>query len=277
MDDAPKLEEMLIESGVKIIKLYYSVSKSEQAARFEDRKLNPLKQFKLSPIDQFSQQLWKKYTLAEYHNFKNTSTKKSPWTIVNSDDKKASRINSIKYVLGLFDYPEKISKKEVAMLKDVFRSEIKPSLSKLQPPLLSRIKKNASGLLSAKKKPSVKQLESQADLTEERLGSSYSRMMYDAFSSSSAVPGMGVSTEYATILMDLENENQMAFYQERPHQHPKREMDSKAVEDKSQVDFDVASLGSVESDVRDDVSIDSENSEESDASQSASFRMGFNK
>lgn len=113
MDDAPKLEEMLIESGVKIIKLYYSVSKSEQAARFEDRKLNPLKQFKLSPIDQFSQQLWKKYTLAEYHNFKNTSTKISPWTIVNSDDKKASRINSIKFVLGQFDYPEKISEKEL--------------------------------------------------------------------------------------------------------------------------------------------------------------------
>jgi len=113
MDDAPKLEEMLIESGIKIIKLYYSVSKSEQAARFEDRKLNPLKQFKLSPIDQFSQQLWKKYTLAEYHNFKNTSTKKSPWTIVNSDDKKSSRINSIKYVLSQFDYPEKISDKEL--------------------------------------------------------------------------------------------------------------------------------------------------------------------
>jgi len=119
MNDAPKLEEMLIESGVKIIKLYYSVSKAEQAARFEDRKLNPLKQFKLSPIDQFSQQLWKKYTLAEYHNFKNTSTKKSPWTVVNSDDKKSSRINSIKYVLGLFDYPEKISKKELEYDKDI--------------------------------------------------------------------------------------------------------------------------------------------------------------
>lgn len=119
MDDAPKLEEMLIESGVKIIKLYYSVSKAEQAARFDDRKRNPLKQFKLSPIDQFSQQLWKKYTLAEYHNFKNTSTKKCPWTIVNSDDKKASRINSIKYVLDQFDYPEKISKKELEYDKDI--------------------------------------------------------------------------------------------------------------------------------------------------------------
>lgn len=119
LDDAPKLEEMLIESGVQIIKLYYSVSKSEQAARFEERTTNPLKQYKLSPIDQFSQQLWKKYTLAEYHNFKNTHTNKSPWTIVNSDDKKASRVNSIKYVLSLFDYPEKLSKKELEYDRDI--------------------------------------------------------------------------------------------------------------------------------------------------------------
>lgn len=119
LSDAPKLEEMLIESGVKIIKLYYSVSKAEQAARFEERRTNPLKQYKLSPIDQFSQQLWKKYTLAEYYNFKNTHSKKSPWTIVNSDDKKASRINSIKYVLSLFDYPEKLSKKELEYDRDV--------------------------------------------------------------------------------------------------------------------------------------------------------------
>ena len=119
MEDVPKFEDMLIDSGVKVIKLYYSVSKSEQAARFDERKRNPLKQYKLSPIDQFSQQLWKKYTLAEYYNFKNTSTKKSPWTIVNSDDKKSSRINAIKYVLSLFDYPEKISKKELEYDKDI--------------------------------------------------------------------------------------------------------------------------------------------------------------
>lgn len=119
LDDAPKLEEMLIDSGVKVIKLYYSVSKAEQAARFEERRTNPLKQYKLSPIDQFSQQLWKKYTLAEYYNFKNTHTKKSPWTIINSDDKKASRINSMKYVLSLFDYPEKPSKKDLEFDTDI--------------------------------------------------------------------------------------------------------------------------------------------------------------
>jgi len=113
LDDVPVFEKMLGESGVKIIKLYYSVCKEEQAKRFDERKRNPLKQFKLSPIDQFSQKLWDKYTLAEYHNFSHTHSKHCPWTIINSDDKKASRINSIKYVLSLFDYPDKISEKEL--------------------------------------------------------------------------------------------------------------------------------------------------------------------
>ena len=122
MDDVPKFEEMLSESGIKIIKLYYSVSKTEQAARFDERTRNPLKQYKLSPIDQFSQQLWEKYTLAEYHNFRNTHTKVCPWTVINSDDKKASRINSIKYVLSLFDYPDKISEKDLEYDKKIVYS-----------------------------------------------------------------------------------------------------------------------------------------------------------
>lgn len=113
LEDVPVFEKMLQDSGIKIIKLYYSVCKAEQAKRFDERKRNPLKQFKLSPIDQFSQKLWDKYTLAEYHNFSVTHTQECPWTIINSDDKKASRINSIKYVLSLFEYPEKISEKEL--------------------------------------------------------------------------------------------------------------------------------------------------------------------
>jgi polyphosphate kinase 2 (PPK2 family) len=109
MKDAPELEKMLVKSAwIKIIKFYFSVSKTEQAARFEERRTNPLKQFKLSPIDQFSQKLWDRYTIAEYENFTRTHTDWAPWVIVNSDDKEASRINAIKYVLNQFDYPEKI-------------------------------------------------------------------------------------------------------------------------------------------------------------------------
>lgn len=109
MKDVPELEKMLVKSaGITIIKFYFSVSKAEQAARFEERRTNPLKQFKLSPIDQFSQQLWDRYTMAEYENFTRTHTDWAPWVIVNSDNKEASRINAIKYVLNQFDYPGKI-------------------------------------------------------------------------------------------------------------------------------------------------------------------------
>ena len=109
MLDAPELEKMLVKSaGIKIIKFYFSVSKAEQAARFEERRTNPLKQFKLSPIDQFSQKLWDRYTIAEYENLSRTHTDWAPWTIVNSDDKEASRINAMKYILSQYDYPDKI-------------------------------------------------------------------------------------------------------------------------------------------------------------------------
>jgi len=110
LNDVPNFEKMLVDSGIKLIKFYFSVSKAEQAKRFHERRTNPLKQFKLSPIDQFSQQLWEKYTLAEYKNFKVTHKKETPWTIINSDNKKKARLNAIKHVLNQFDYPEKIDK-----------------------------------------------------------------------------------------------------------------------------------------------------------------------
>lgn len=113
LEDVPNFEKMLIDSGMKIIKFYFSVCKDEQAKRFDSRVTNPLKQFKLSPIDQFSQQLWEKYTLAEYHNFKNTHSEHAPWTIINSDNKKKARINAIKHVLNQFDYADKIDSKEL--------------------------------------------------------------------------------------------------------------------------------------------------------------------
>lgn len=131
LDDVPKFEKMLVDSGMKIIKFYFSVSKDEQAKRFESRKTNPLKQFKLSPIDQFSQQLWEKYSLAEYHNFKNTHTKYTPWTVINSDDKKKARINAIKYVLNQFDYEGKIDEKYLQYEQDIV-SDGKSKYQKLE-------------------------------------------------------------------------------------------------------------------------------------------------
>lgn len=117
LKDVPLFEKMLVDSWIKIIKFYFSVTKDEQAERFEARKYNPLKQYKLSPIDQLSQQLWKKYTLAEYKNFSHTHTKDAPWILINSDDKKKARINALKYVLNQYDYPEKLKESELKIDK----------------------------------------------------------------------------------------------------------------------------------------------------------------
>lgn len=119
MNDVPILEKMLVNSGIKIVKFYFSVSKWEQAQRFEERRTNPLKQYKLSPVDQFSQKLWDRYTLAEYENFSRTHTDHAPWIIVNSDDKEQSRINAIKYFLNLFDYPEKTNDSRLKVDNDI--------------------------------------------------------------------------------------------------------------------------------------------------------------
>jgi len=122
LDDVPKFEKMLIDSWIKMVKFYFSVSKEEQAKRFDERKRNPLKQFKLSPIDQFGQKLWDKYSLAEYKNFSKTHTKDCPWTIVKSDDKKKARINAIKYLLSKFDYTDKIWEKHLKIDKKIVQT-----------------------------------------------------------------------------------------------------------------------------------------------------------
>ena len=122
MIDTPIFEKMLVESGIKVIKFYFSVSKKEQAKRFESRKTNPLKQYKLSPIDQFSQQLWEKYSLAEYKNFSKTCSEYAPWVLVKSDDKKQARLNAIKYVLNQFKYPGKIDTNKLKVDKNIIYS-----------------------------------------------------------------------------------------------------------------------------------------------------------
>ena len=103
----PELERMLIRSGISLSKFYYSVSKKEQARRFNKRTHDPLKQWKLSPVDQESQDKWEAYTKAKEDMFFFTSTADSPWIIIKSDDKKRARINAIRCLLNKVDYPEK--------------------------------------------------------------------------------------------------------------------------------------------------------------------------
>ncbi|MCI6818706.1 MAG: polyphosphate kinase 2 [Campylobacter sp.] len=109
----PKLEEMLVNSGIILFKFYFSVSKDEQKARFDSRKDDPLKQYKLSAVDQQSQILWEQYTLAKYSMLLASNTDFAPWTIIVSNDKKKARLNTIKSILARIDYPKKISKKEL--------------------------------------------------------------------------------------------------------------------------------------------------------------------
>jgi len=103
----PEFEHMLFEDGVIIIKLWFSISKKEQAARFSSRSKNPLKQWKLSPVDQKGQDLWEKYTYYKEQMFSHTHTPYCPWTIVKTNKKKIARLESIRYVLSRFEYEGK--------------------------------------------------------------------------------------------------------------------------------------------------------------------------
>jgi len=103
----PEFEHMLVEDGVIVIKLWFSISKEEQFARFESRKTNPLKQWKLSPLDGRAQALWDDYTKYKEAMFSRTHTSFSPWIIVKANDKCAARLESIRYLLSLLDYTGK--------------------------------------------------------------------------------------------------------------------------------------------------------------------------
>jgi polyphosphate kinase 2 len=108
LKDVPKLEEMIVNSGIILMKFYFSVSKDEQAKRFKKRKIDPLKQYKLSPVDKLSQELWDKYTIAKYSMLLSSHTPIAPWTIIRSDNKKLARLSVIKEILKRVEYNDKI-------------------------------------------------------------------------------------------------------------------------------------------------------------------------
>ena len=113
LKDAPEFEDMIVDEEIIIFKFYFSVSKDEQARRFKARETDPLKQYKLSPVDKESQKLWDEYSLAKFMMLSATHTDVAPWTIVKSDNKKRARINCIKHILNFVEYPDKISKKDI--------------------------------------------------------------------------------------------------------------------------------------------------------------------
>jgi len=117
--EVPDFEKMLVGSGIILMKFYFSVSKKMQAKRFEERKTDPLKQFKLSPVDEKSQDLWHEYTIAKYSMLLASNTELSPWHIIRSDNKKKARINTIKIILDNIDYDNKIAKNLVKPDKNI--------------------------------------------------------------------------------------------------------------------------------------------------------------
>ena len=106
MRSCPEFERMLIRSGTKLIKYWFSVSDEEQERRFQARIAKPTKRWKLSPMDLESRRRWVEYSKAKDFNFAHTDIKQAPWYVVDADVKKKARINCISHLLSLFDYQD---------------------------------------------------------------------------------------------------------------------------------------------------------------------------
>ena len=104
MEDVVNFEHDLVRQDIILIKLYFSVSKSEQLARFQSRKEDPLKQWKLSEVDLQAQDLWDEFSEKKYEMLKRTNSKSAPWHIVRSDDKHKARVEALKIILNSIDY-----------------------------------------------------------------------------------------------------------------------------------------------------------------------------
>src|ERR1700677_2469909 len=107
MREAPDFEHMLIRSGLHLTKFWFSVTRSEQRTRFIIRRIDPVRQWKLSPMDIESLDKWDGYTEAKEAMFHYTDTADCPWTVVKSNDKKRARLAAIRHVLAKFDYEGK--------------------------------------------------------------------------------------------------------------------------------------------------------------------------
>ena len=107
MREAPDFERMLVRSGLHLTKFWFSVTPSEQRTRFIIRRIDPVRQWKLSPMDIESLDKWEDYTEAKEAMFHYTDTPHAPWTVIKSNDKKRARLEAIKHVLLQFDYEGK--------------------------------------------------------------------------------------------------------------------------------------------------------------------------
>jgi polyphosphate kinase 2 (PPK2 family) len=103
----PEVEHMLVGDGIELIKLWFSISPQTQAKRFESRRTDPLKQWKLSPLDDKAQEHWDHYTRYIEAMLRATHAQACPWVLVDADKQRAARLETIRYVLRALDYADK--------------------------------------------------------------------------------------------------------------------------------------------------------------------------
>jgi polyphosphate kinase 2 len=113
LKDVTLFEELLVKDGIKLFKFYFSVSKDEQSRRFEARKTDLLKQYKLSPVDNLAQKFWDQYSVKKFQMLNESNRTIAPWTIIRSDNKKQARINCMKHILSNVEYEDKMSEEQL--------------------------------------------------------------------------------------------------------------------------------------------------------------------
>lgn len=119
MGEVNNFESMITNDGIILIKLYFSITKEEQAKRFEDIRSNPLKRWKMSPVDDRAQELWDVYTEYKERMFSHTDTEKNPWTILKANRKTVARLAVIKHILKAIPYKEEeANEKEVEQIQE---------------------------------------------------------------------------------------------------------------------------------------------------------------
>ena len=124
LKDVPLLEEMIVKDGIVLFKFFFSVSKAEQLRRFDARETDPLKHYKISPVDRVAQEKWDDYTVRKFQMLNETNRTLTPWTIIRSDNKKLARLNCIKHILRKIEYDGKISEEELRTDPEVIVSGI---------------------------------------------------------------------------------------------------------------------------------------------------------
>jgi polyphosphate kinase 2 len=131
LQEVSSFERLLLRSDIIILKFFLSINKETQKERFDERCKNPLKRYKISPVDEKALALWDKYTAAIYMMFLQSESHINPWIIVDSNDKKKARINIIKKILEKIDYKDKTSASNLKIEDDIVR-DVKAEMKRLE-------------------------------------------------------------------------------------------------------------------------------------------------